>query len=71
MPQIQWLGDIDTSNSGGGYLAKALGEGIGGAVKGYFAGKERAKEREIKGRELEMQESELELKKKEILLLQD
>ena len=47
MAQLQWLGDIQ-QDSAGGYLAKALGGGIGKGFESYAATKEAKAERELK-----------------------
>lgn len=64
-PQIQWLGDIEKGGPGG-YVAKALSEGIGGFVKGYTYGREKATEKAMKEKEIGISQSELDLKTKQL-----
>ena len=65
MPALQWLGDIE-KETGGGYLAKALGGGINTGISAYLGQKEKGREGAIKERELGMQQSEIDLKKKQL-----
>jgi len=62
MPQLQWLGDIE-KETGGGYLAKALGGGISKGVETYLGTKKREEEMELKRGELKYKMANLEQSK--------
>ena len=65
MPQLQWLGDIE-KETGGGYLAKALGGGISTGLQTYVGMKEKGRERALEEKKLGISQSELGLKKQQI-----
>ena len=68
MPGITWLGDIE-KETGGGYLAKALGQGVSTGLQTYVGMKEKRKREQIedalKRGELTLAEAKLELAKSE------
>jgi hypothetical protein len=62
---IQWLGDIPRETSGG-YIAKALGEGVSGYFKGRIYGEEKVEEKRRWEEEKGLKETEIDLKKKKL-----
>jgi len=62
MPQLQWLGDIE-KETGGGYLAKALGQGVSSGIQSYMGTKEQRRREQLSQ---QTAASEMELKKQQI-----